>query len=217
MTSASQDNVSDVSQLLKDLRDDRFWVRERAAETLGYRRSQAAVTGLLAALGDATSTVRDRAAEALVRIGSEEALTGLHDTLGREKVTEILSRTGLQEVVDDVQQIHLEQTTDTLYEALRHDLHAERWQAAQGLWKLQGAQAIEALLQALREPEPESQHQSQQDARPASISDRPDEYTLLDILARQDFQAAWRLAQDLVQVDAGYAAMIFERVLDLTT
>jgi HEAT repeat protein len=217
MTSASPDHTPDVKELLRDLRDDRFWVRERAAETLGYRRSQAAITGLLAALGDVTSTVRERAAEALVRIGSEEALTRLHDTLGREKVTEILSRTGLQEVVDDVQQIHLEQTTDTLYEALRHDLHAERWKGAQALWKLKGAQAIEAFLQALQEPEPESQHQIRQDASPAFIPDRPDEYTLLDLLAGQDFQAAWRLAQDLVQVDAEYAAMIFERVLDLTT
>src|SRR5687767_38618 len=201
MNSASQDNTPDVSQLLQDLRDDRFWVRERAAEALGYRGSQAAISGLLRALQDVTSTVRERAAESLARIGSEQALAGLLDTLGNEKVTEMLTRAGSKEVLDHVHHIRAEQTTDTLHQALHHDLYAQRWQAAQALWQLKGAQAIEALLQALQEPEPEGRDQI---ARPESrqdISDRPDEYTLFDALSRQDFQAAWHLAQDLVRMD----------------
>jgi HEAT repeat protein len=209
MSSASQDNTPDVNRLLQDLQDDRFWVREQAAEALGYSASQAAIAGLLHALEDKTSTVRERAAEALARIGSEPALTGLLGTLGNEKVAAMLTPAGSKEVSD--------QRTDRLHQALRHDHYAQRWQAAQALWKLEGAQAIEALLQALQEPEPKTPDQIRQDPDPASIADRPDEDTLFDALSRQDFQTAWHLAQDLVQMDAEYAAMIFERVLDLTT
>ncbi len=81
MTSAPQDDAPDVRQWLRDLQHDSFWVRERAAEALGYSRSPEAIRGLQNALSDTTSTVRARAAEALARIGSEHALASLFNTL----------------------------------------------------------------------------------------------------------------------------------------
>ncbi|MDH3603346.1 MAG: HEAT repeat domain-containing protein [Candidatus Tectomicrobia bacterium] len=216
MVSASQDDAPDVGQLLQDLRDDRFWVRERAAEALGHRRSQDAIAGLRRALEDTTSTVSKRAAEALARIGSEQAHASLFDTLGEEKATEILTRVGSKKAVRHVQHMRLEQATERWHEALRHDLYAQRWQAAQTLWKSKGYQAIEELLQALQDADLENRDRIREDASLRPLSCRPDEYTLLDALSRQDFQAGWRIARDLAQMDAEYAAYIFERVLDLS-
>ena len=216
MGSASQDDAPDVSQLLQALRDDRFWVRERAAEALGQSRSQDAIAGLLRALEDTTSTVGRRAAEALARIGSDQAVDGLLDTLGYEKTTEILTRVGSEKAVSHLHHMRSQQAPDRLQQALRHDLYAQRWQAAQTLWKSNGYQAIEELLQALQESDLENRDRIRKDVSLRPLSFRPDEYTLFDTLSRQEFQAAWNIAQDLAQMDSEYAAYIFERVLDLS-
>lgn len=217
MVSASQDGAPDVSQLLQALQDDQFWIRERAAEALGYCHSQDAIAGLLQALDDTASTVRRLAAEALARIGSEQALAGLLETLGDEKATEILTRVGSKAAVAHLHHRRLEQATDRLHQALRHDLYAERWQAAQTLWKFKGYQAIEDLLEALRETDLENRDRIREDASLRPIASRPDEYTLFDALSRQDFQAGWHIARELARMDAEYAAYIFERILDLET
>lgn len=216
MVSASQDDAPDISQLLQALRDDQFWVRERAAEALGQSGSQDAVAGLLQALEDRTSTVRTRAAEALARIGSDQALAGLLDTFGYEKTAEILTRVGSKRAVRRVNNMRSQQATSMLRQTLRHDLYKQRWQAAQTLWKIKGYQAIEELLQALQDADLEHRDRIREDASLTPLSCRPDEYTLFDVLSRQDFQAAWRMARDLAQMDSEYAAYIFERVLDLS-
>ncbi|ETX07360.1 HEAT repeat domain-containing protein [Candidatus Entotheonella palauensis] len=213
MTFASQADAPDISQLLHALRSDSFWVRERAAEALGHSRSQDAIADLVGALEDTTSTVRERAAEALARIGSEQALAGLFDTLGEEKANEILARARSNEAVDRAHQAHSEQTIDQLQKDLRHEFYARRWRAAQALWKFQGSQVVEDLLQALQEPAPELSSRILDD----SISSRPDEYILFDALYRRDFQAAWYIARDLARINSDYAAIVFERVLELTS
>jgi HEAT repeat protein len=167
-------------------------------------------------LEDPTSTVRRRAAEALAHIGSDEAITGLLDTLGDEKTTEILTRAGSKQAVGHVHRTRLQHTTGKLHQTLRHDLYAQRWRAAQTLWKIKGYQAIEDLLQALQDADLENRDRLREDARWRPLSSRPDEYTLWDTLSRQEFQAAWHIARDLARMDSEYAAYIFERVLDLS-
>ena len=211
--SAAPGDAPDVRQLLQALRDDSFWVRERAAEALGHSRSPDAIPGLLHALQDTTSTVRERAAEALIRMGSEQALTGLLKTLGEEKANEILARVGSKEAMDQVHQMRSEQVANRLQQDLRHDLYMQRWHAAQALWKLKGAQAIDDLLQALQEADPEAKR-LRPGASPRALFDQPDEYTLFEALSHQHFRTAWDMARDLAQMDPEYAAMVCERVLE---
>jgi HEAT repeat protein len=214
-TSVARDGEPDLHPLLQALRDDAFWVREKAAEALGASRSPDAVSGLLSALEDRTSTVRERAAEALARIGSERALRGLSATLGEKKANEILARVGATEAVEQAGPMPEEQMTSALQQDLRHDLYEQRWHAAQELWNLQGFQAVEDLLQALQEPALEHRSHTPNDVAAGSPISRPDEYTLFDVLSHREFQAGWHLAQDLVRMDPEYAAYVFERVLDL--
>ncbi|PON12124.1 hypothetical protein C2W62_41265 [Candidatus Entotheonella serta] len=198
-TSSSQGHAPDIGLLLRDLRHDAFWIRERAAEALGDSRSPEAVSGLLSALADATSTVRERVAEALARIGSDQALAGLKETLGEKEANDVLRRVWAKQAVDERHQIRLEQITDALHHALSHGAYAERWRAAQTLWRLEGSQMIEALLQVLQVSDVEHRAQGRAEASPNPPASRPDEYMLFDALSRQDFQAAWQMARDLAR------------------
>ncbi len=112
-------------------------------------------------------------------------------------------------------QTHLEPTTDELHHALRHGVYAEKWRAAQTLWRLEGSRVIEVLLHVLQEPAPGSG--DREDANADGTVAKADEYTLFDALFRQDFQAAWHMAQDLAQMNTDYAFIVFERVLELTS
>jgi HEAT repeat protein len=208
---ASPDDDSNLRQLLQDLQNDAFWVRERAAEALGRHASPEAIAALQGALDDATATVRERAAEALGRIGSDPALAGLADALGERQASETLARLGAHEAVARLQHVRTAAEVERLRQDLRHSLYERRWDAAQALWALQGAPAVEALLQALRE----SSLPGQPQIEPRPLADGPDEYIIFDALSRREFQAAWNMARDLVRMDAEYGVMVCERVLDL--
>jgi HEAT repeat protein len=84
-----------------DLRDERLWVRERAAAHLAARPDEArgAIGALAAALADPAAQVRQRAARALAAAGAD-ALDCLTVTLGhrrpvaREWAAALLGRLG---------------------------------------------------------------------------------------------------------------------------